>query len=67
MSNGLPPPVVGLAWLELNLLVALLLLEALDMVDEDVDGGEDDDDAKVDEEVDGDMEMVDFMDCDERF
>jgi hypothetical protein len=53
------------------------LLEALDIIDDDdVDRGggdddndddDDDDDTKLGEEVDSDIEMVDCMDCDDRF
>lgn len=53
ISKGLPPPVVGLAPLELSLVVALLVVETLDVVD----------DRKVAEEVAIVVEMLDCAEC----
>jgi hypothetical protein len=71
MSNGLPPPVVGLGWFELDLLVALLVLEWPDIVDIVVDIDDDVgvvEDVDVLEDVDDAKDVVDWLEwVDEEF
>jgi hypothetical protein len=68
MSNGLPPPVVGLGWFEVDLLVALLVLEGPEIVDIVIDIDNEVDFIKDVEDVDGAEDVVDWLELvDEEF